>query len=471
MKLRNAGRSILIACFGAAAVIASIEIILAWAGVTPMRYEEDPYVGFTMGTPLFVPEPRENGSETPFLKTAPGKLTYFNDQRFARNKAPGTYRIFCMGGSTTYGRPYNHRAAFSAWLQAFLKEAAPNQSWEVINAGGISYASYRVALLMEELIQYDPDLFIVYSGHNEFLELRTYKNIIETPRPLLEAGAALRQLRSYAVFRRARQRQGIDNPDADASRTVLPSEVTAILDHAHGPWAYERDDALRENALEHYRYNLGRMADIASSANAEVIYVTTPANLLDCKPFKSTHAEGLSPEDTAAWEKHINVADNALNRGDKAAALEAYDQAAALDPRHARTHYERGRLLYELGRYAAAKTALVRALDEDVCPLRALAVMHDIVRAVARERGAPLIDLEAWAEAQSPHGITDATLFRDHVHPNIDTHRALARMIFDQIAASGVVQTPKPWTPGQLAFVGGSPQPTTQTLTLTCRGW
>ena len=83
-----------------------------------------------------------------------------------------------MGGSTTYGRPYFDNVSFCGWLRAYLQAADPTRNWEVINAGGVSYASYRVAILMEELVEYDPDLFIVYSGHNEFLERRTYPQII-----------------------------------------------------------------------------------------------------------------------------------------------------------------------------------------------------------------------------------------------------------------------------------------------------
>ena len=59
--------------------------------------------------------------------------------------------------------------------------ADPTPHWEVINAGLLSYGSYRVAMVMEELITYEPDLFIVYTGHNEFLERRTYKEIIAAP--------------------------------------------------------------------------------------------------------------------------------------------------------------------------------------------------------------------------------------------------------------------------------------------------
>ena len=61
--------------------------------------------------------------------------------------------------------------------------ADPSRRWEVINAGGISYASYREAKLVEEIARYQPDLVLVYSGHNEFLEERTYRKAAAIPIP------------------------------------------------------------------------------------------------------------------------------------------------------------------------------------------------------------------------------------------------------------------------------------------------
>ena len=37
------------------------------------------------------------------------------------------------------------------------------------------------AELMEELAEYQPDLFVVYSGNNEFLEKRTYGKLLDEP--------------------------------------------------------------------------------------------------------------------------------------------------------------------------------------------------------------------------------------------------------------------------------------------------
>ena len=84
-----------------------------------------------------------------FRLTAVNKLEFFNGQTFPREKARGHYRIFCVGGSTTYGRPYDDKTSFSGWLRELLPMVDSGRDWEVINAGGISYASYRVAMLME----------------------------------------------------------------------------------------------------------------------------------------------------------------------------------------------------------------------------------------------------------------------------------------------------------------------------------
>ena len=90
------------------------------------------------------------------LATAANKKDVFNVQAFSARKKANTYRIFCLGGSTTFGRPYDDRTSFAGWLRAFLAAADPSRTWEVINAGGISYASYRVAALMDELSRYEP---------------------------------------------------------------------------------------------------------------------------------------------------------------------------------------------------------------------------------------------------------------------------------------------------------------------------
>ncbi len=176
-----------------------------------------------------------------YTARCPKNYQWFNSQEFPAKKGRTHYRIFCVGGSTTYGRPYDDTTSFAGWLREYLKAADPKQNWDVINAGGISYASYRVASLMEELIEYQPDLFIIYCGHNEFLERRTYGRLMDTPSAVRETGAILAQSRIYSSVRALLGNSGSGGSLGSSATNKLPEEVDAILDGSVGPDDYIRD--------------------------------------------------------------------------------------------------------------------------------------------------------------------------------------------------------------------------------------
>jgi len=69
-----------------ATFFAVLELLLAVVGVRRMRYEEDPYVGFTSRIPLYVERPGSDG----IMETAANKVSWFNPQTFSRRKPPGT---------------------------------------------------------------------------------------------------------------------------------------------------------------------------------------------------------------------------------------------------------------------------------------------------------------------------------------------------------------------------------------------
>ncbi len=420
-----------------------LELILVAIGVTPVLYDEDPYVGFASNIPLFVERPNDDGEIQ--MVTAENRLNLFNEQRFSKGKPSRTYRVFCMGGSTTYGRPYTHPASFAAWLEAFLTAADDSRDWEVINAGGISYASYRVAMLMEELIQYEPDLFIIYSGHNEFLERRTYQTMLETPPTVRNFHSRLLGTRTFSLMQRLVRAANEAPTVGIEGRDLLPAEVDAILDHTVGPESYTRDDDLKQRILQHYRYSLERMLAIARSSGAGVILATPASNTRDFPPFKSEHRANLDPVDLDVWLAHLHVAGEAFDEEQFGEALKALDQAAEIDDRHARLHFLRGRVLLRLDRYEQAKKAFTWARDEDVCPLRALTPMRQTVVDVAELHDVPVIDFAGMMEQRAPHGIPGDKLFLDHVHPTIDGHRLLALAILDELRSMGIVSPGPSW--------------------------
>jgi tetratricopeptide (TPR) repeat protein len=414
-------------------LLAVLEGTLAIVGLRPAVTENDPFVGFASTIPLFVEAAGADGAAV--MRTADNK-SLFNYQEFPRDKSPGTYRIFCVGGSTTFGRPFDDTTSFSGWLRELLPIASPNRRWEVINAGGVSYASYRVARLMKELTKHEPDLFVVYSGQNEFLEERTYRDLKRTPGVVRSIAALLARTRTWAAMSRLLDELGLTAAGRNAQNIQLAGEADTLLEH-FGPDVYERDDQLREQVLRHYRVSLQRMVDIARSAGAEVIFVKPASNLKDCSPFKSQHTDGISEDEATRSEQLLAAAQEHIRKGKWTDALDQLDAAIAMDPRYAELHYRRGEALLELDRLDEARAAFDRALDEDVCPLRALPEMLDIVDDVAHESKSPVVDFAAIIErtAMDEHGhrIPGEEFFLDHVHPTIAANGMLAAKLVDEV--------------------------------------
>jgi tetratricopeptide (TPR) repeat protein len=420
-------------------LFAVLELILALVGVLPANVYEDPFVGFSATQPLFVP----SESASPAMVTAESKLRFFNPQEFPREKGKNTYRIFCLGGSTTFGRPYDDKTSFCGWLREMLPAADPLRNWEVINAGGISYASYRVALLVEELVQYDPDLFIIYTGHNEFLEKRTYGHLAEGPGLRGFAHGLLGRTRVYALAKR------LQRPPEDAGikseNTVLTSEVVTRLEKSVGPKDYTRDSLFEEEVAKHFRFNLNRMAMLAEASGAAVVFITPGAKLLDCSPFKSEHRADLTGEALAAWNSCFEDGKTAIDQKDWSRARRQLDAAVKIDDQYAHAFYLRGRVRYAQEAYGEAKADFVRARDLDVCPLRAPTALVDHVRDVAASRELPCVDFEALVAGRAEHELPGGDFFLDHVHPTIDGYRMIAEAVLDTLEETLAIPRPPDW--------------------------
>ncbi|MFC1597619.1 tetratricopeptide repeat protein [Planctomycetota bacterium] len=409
----------------------ALELLLAALGFKPGREIRDPFVGFQSGVPLFT----RQGDE---YVTNQAKLSFFNPQRFPCQKRPEAYRVFCLGGSTTNGRPFDHRTAYPSWLAEYLRARHPDREWQVINCGGISYASYRLAVLLEELRQYQPDLIILYTGHNEFLEDRTYGDVRDQSQAFTHVVGLASYWRTYGLMERVIARPKSEPEPHD----VLSSEVDTILEHGNGPQTYHRDDQGRQRVLEHFRFSLRRMAVMSRAAGARVILVQPASNLRDFGPFKSENF-GLTAQRQEEWQSLFERGRNELAAGRPAEALALLLAAERLDRRHAELLFLIGLARLESGVVGEARDYYVRARDEDVCPLRAVSEIHQIVRDVAAEFDLPVVDypkiLQQRCRRTNGHDIPGTESFLDHVHPKIEAHGELARALYETMNEVGIV--------------------------------
>ena len=412
------------------------ELVLRLCVAPPPFRADDPYVAFSDLPPLFAPDATGDRFET-----AAERLVAFRPQSFAASKPRGTFRVFCLGGSTVQGRPYSVETSFTTWLQLNLQAAQPTTNWEIVNCGGISYASYRLVPIMAEILNHEPDLFIVCTGHNEFLEDRTYAQAKRTPRLAIQLHRALLHLRSYALA----DRWLADRRNAgSSSRTVLTPEVRTKLDWREGLEAYRRDPARRQSTIEHLRHNLETMVRMARHAEVPIILVNPVANLKDCPPFKSEFNAELTE---SAQQQVIELREKARELGwsDIYRKIELLEQAAMIDDQHADLLYLIGMCYQRTGRSTEAKQWFIRAKEHDVCPLRIVEPMHEAILEIAARYQVPLLDARRLIEQQTEDGIPGQEWLLDHVHPTIAGHQLIADGLYRIMVEMDIIETRPDW--------------------------
>ena len=92
----------------------------------------------------------------------------FRGPEISEDKPSNTFRVFVVGGSTTYGIGVNDANTITSLLQKKLDEKNYTQTIEVTNAGFSGARSIEeIKLIKEKLLDFTPDLIIAYDGYND----------------------------------------------------------------------------------------------------------------------------------------------------------------------------------------------------------------------------------------------------------------------------------------------------------------
>ena len=92
----------------------------------------------------------------------------FRGDEFSKEKSSDVYRIFVVGGSTILGAETSSETSIPSILQKMLEIENSEKKIQVINAG-ISGGNTKteLELINSKIINYDPDLIIMYDGWND----------------------------------------------------------------------------------------------------------------------------------------------------------------------------------------------------------------------------------------------------------------------------------------------------------------
>lgn len=354
--------------------------------------------------------------------------------RFRVHKPAGTLRVFCLGGSASAGWPHPPDEIYSAYLQQALERAFPDRGVEVLNVSAHAYAAYRVRLIFERVLDFEPDALVLYSGNNEFLELRSYLRRW----PFLErAASAANHSHLYRLLR------------LWIAEAFFPENVLSARHREHAAEGLRaklarsairlRSDPEQFAAVKaHYRDTVEAMLREAHARGVPVVLLTVPVNLRDWHPNVSHH--DLEGDARERWREAFDAGRGARLSGDPQRAVQQLERALALEPRHAETRFELGRALEDAGDFPAALARFREAADLDFNPFRALSEQNAALRELAnRVPGVHLADADAAFLAESAPRAPGFDLFLDYVHPTERGNVVLARTVFRRLVADEVL--------------------------------
>ena len=335
-------------------------------------------------------------------------------EHFFVEPAPANrYRVVVVGASTVQGFPHPRRLAAASFLQAMLADVWPEREVKVVNLGITSIASFAVAQVVEDALVLSPDLVVVYTGHNEFYGLY---------------GAGRYQRLQYFL----RQLHLTHLVDGLMGGIGTRDEPTDLIKMAAARGEVPLHGPGRATAEQNLRDNLQRVSQLCERAQVPLVLCTIVANDAGFAPVGST-------EGGEEWKAQVEQAAQVLTRGyvapdDAKGALQQLEQAAVLSSEHAWLWYLQGRALERLGRDSEAQRAFRKARDLDTMPWRAPTSHNAVIRAVAKEHGAVLADVEAaFADAAPAQGVGWEWMV-DHVHFSVAGQALLARTVLYSVA-------------------------------------
>ena len=414
-------KKLLFAAVAVSVFFALIELALWAAGVDTLIEKEDPFRGFSGLVTVF----ERDGAVYRTRRATIGST--FNDQSFLAKKPANGLRIFCLGGSSSYGFPWGADAAFTAVLGKLLAASHPELRVEAVNASGVSYAMHRLNIVADELLKYEPDVFIIYSGHNEFIEPAFFAALKRRGSVHTRVEYALAHSRVYSGVRT------ILGHGADAEH-ALADDFDATV---------RRDDTRvfspqeKEAIVAEYRWRLERLVRVARKAGVKVLVATIPCNLRGWRPEASGGVAALSEEERRTWSEAFASGKRHLAGGESEAAKADLERAARLASGHAETQFVLGQAYEALGQWDDARAAYGRACDADASPSRRPSGINEAIREVARQRGVLLVDVDHLFEELSAPRPVGFNLIEDYVHPTQEGHELIAWHMWDAMARAG----------------------------------
>jgi len=372
----------------------------------------------------------EPGASKPYFYANPTRPGYAEQTNFVMPKPKNTVRIFLIGESAAKGYPQPRNLAMSSFLQAMLSDAWPEKNVEVINLGTTAVASFPLVYQVHDALKFAPDLFVFYTGNNEFFGAYGTASINAAGSLPLWALRWMRAARGLALV------QVIDSwlyRGADDNRSLMEEMI--------GQTVIAADSPLREAAARNLASNLGTMLDDIRAAGVPAIVCTTASNESGLAPLGEDDVTGLDEKQQRELKRLMGEAADAADRDNFAHSVNLLRQAVQLAPRHARARFLLGQVLARAKQPELARVSFLEARDLDTMPWRPISMTEQAIRNTALVKGAVFCDVAEIFRKGSPDGATGWELLDDHVHLSLSGQARAARsMVGAMVNLGGPLQ-------------------------------
>ena len=316
----------------------------------------------------------------------------FKATLFRKEKTPGTFRIMCLGSSSMFGTPYDMNANIPGIVRKQLRRFYPDIEFEVINWGASAINSNVIRDIAPQLLQYKPDLVLVYMGHNE------YYGPDGVGASFVERYVPIFTRLKYAArdWRLMRILMGWLGPKAGGATPT----TTLMREVSQGQLVQAGNDA-EQRIFRNFESNLQQILCTLRESEVPVVVGSVASNLM-FPPFVS---DSTAPGDSLS--------------------------AAAL--------YAKGLHLRHAGHPREARALLCSARDADLLKFRAPGEISEITHRVCAREGVPVFSCDSVLSAYSVDAIPGDTLFWEHLHPTALGYYRLANAFVHEIVAGDYI--------------------------------
>ena len=374
--------------------------------------------GFNQAYPLFMDSPGAPG----YMQVNPEVVKRFLVQEspasamqadtifFLKDKPADGFRVFVLGESSAAGFPYGRYGSLAGMLDQRLKRTFPNKHIEVITTAMSAVSSYMLMDFTDEILAQKPDAILIYTGHNEYLGILGVGSAyaVSGSRETTLAFLKLNRLRLFQIVKGMYYNISAGSRANQPNRNVM-AEIAREKEIPYGSQVYEA-------GVTQFHDNLDDMLGKYQQAGIPVLIGTLASNERDQAPFVSK----VSPKTNGQlWEQYYQEGYTAIRNHDFEAAFTALAKDLSLDDTAADAYYAQGYVYEKVGKYEDARNMYLSAKDRDQLRFRAPEAFNDVIRQVAQQHNAIVVDVQAALRKEAVNGIISSDLILEHVHPNV----------------------------------------------------